>query len=89
MARKGNQDRGLFERPKDSGIWWVRYMGPDRGEHAERAGTKSEARALYMRRKTEIAAGTWTAPYGHGAHAANGSRRAASSKGMVAPRTRG
>jgi len=40
----------------------VRYMGPDRREHAERAGTKSEARALYMRRKTEIAAGTWTAP---------------------------
>jgi len=83
MARKGNQDRGLFERPKDSGIWWVRYMGPDRREHAERGGTKSEARALYMRRKTEIAAGTWTAPYGHGAHAANGSRRAASSKGIA------
>jgi hypothetical protein len=66
MARKGNQDRGLFERPKRSDIWWVRYVGPDRREHMERGGTKTEARALLARRQTEIADGTWHAPYGHG-----------------------
>jgi len=78
MARKGNQDRGLFERPKHSGLWWIRYVGPDRREHFERGGTKTEARALLARRKTEIADGTWRAPYGHGAHAVNGERRRAS-----------
>jgi len=25
MARK---ERGIFERPKESGIWWVRYAQP-------------------------------------------------------------
>jgi hypothetical protein len=71
MARKGNQDRGLYEQPKGASIWWIRYVGPDRGEHRERGGNKSEARALLARRKTEIADGTWHAPYGHGIHAAN------------------
>ncbi len=43
MARKGNQDRGLYERPEGSGIWWIRYVEPDRAEHRERGGTKTEA----------------------------------------------
>ncbi len=72
MARKGNQDRGLFERPKDSGIWWINYVGPDRREHVERGGTKTDARALLARRKTEIADATWQAPYGHGSHPVKG-----------------
>jgi len=74
MARKGNRDRGLFERPKRSDIWWVRYVGPDRREHMERGGNKTETRALLARRQTEIADGTWRPPYGHGIHAANRSR---------------
>ena len=44
----------------------------------ERGGTKTEARGLLARRKTEIADGTWQAPYGHGMHAADGERRPAS-----------
>ena len=74
MARKGNQDRGLYEWQKGSDVWWIRYVGPDRHEHRERGGTKRKARALLARRKTEIADGTWQAPYGHGIHAANRSR---------------
>src|SRR5271168_2655402 len=74
MARKGGQDRGLLERPKGSGVWWVRYVGPDRREHMERAGQKTIARGLLARRQTEIADGTWRSPYGHGIHAANRSR---------------
>jgi integrase len=83
MAREGGKDRGLFERPKDSGIWWLRYVGPDRREHAERGGSKTDARVLYMRRKTEIQTGTWMAPYGHGAHVVNGSRRPASGETLT------
>ena len=79
MARKGNQDRGLFERPKHSGLWWIRYVGPDRREHFERGGTKTEARALLARRKTEIADGTWRPPYGHGISAVNRAHRPADS----------
>jgi hypothetical protein len=58
MARKDGKDRGLFERPADSGVYWIRYAGPDGREHMEHGGTKSEARALYMRRRTEIHEGT-------------------------------
>ena len=62
MARKGRQDRGLFERLAHSGVYWIRYAGPDGREHMEHGGTKSEARALYMRRRTEIHDGTWKSP---------------------------
>ncbi len=62
MSRKGRKDRGLFERPAGSGTYWIRYAGSDGREHMERGGTKSEARALYMRRRTEIHDGTWQSP---------------------------
>ncbi len=83
MARLGGKDRGLFERPKGSGIWWINYVGSDRREHREYGGQKTEARALLARRKTEIADGVWQAPYGHGAHVANGSRRPASNETLT------
>jgi integrase len=59
MARKGRRDRGLFEYPKRSGIWWIRYYDGDHHEHSEKGGNKSEARALLERRKSEVALGTW------------------------------
>ena len=62
MAREGGKDRGLFERPKDSDVYWIRYAGPDGREHMEHGGNKTEARALYMRRQTEIKDGTWLSP---------------------------
>jgi hypothetical protein len=62
MARTNSKDRGLLERVGGSGVFWIRYAGPDGREHMERGGTKSEARALYMRRRTEIRDGTWKSP---------------------------
>ena len=62
MARKNRRDRGLFERSAGSGVFWIRYAGPDGREHMEQGGTKSDARALYMRRRTEIHDGTWKSP---------------------------
>ena len=54
MARMGSKDRGLFERPKHSGIWWVRYCDVDGVEHREKAGPKGLARKIYEKRKTEV-----------------------------------
>ena len=62
MARRNGKDRGLFERPMGSGIWWIHYHDANGRKHREKGGNKTEARALYMRRKTEIRAGMWTAP---------------------------
>ncbi len=49
--------RGIFERPKDSGVWWVRYADAHGREHREKAGTKGMALALYRKRKTEALEG--------------------------------
>lgn len=54
MARKGSKDRGLFERPKGSGVWWIRYHDATGQERRERIGSKALARKLYEKRKTEI-----------------------------------
>lgn len=59
MAHKGGRDRGLYERPKNSGIWWISYVHRDHHHHREKGGNKTEARALLERRKTEARDGTW------------------------------
>ncbi len=57
MARTGGKDRGLFERPTGSGIWWIRYCDASGREHREKAGSKTTARRLYEKRKTEVREG--------------------------------
>ena len=57
MARQGGRDRGLFERPTGSGVWWIRYHDADGTERRERVGSKGLARKRYMQCKTEIAEG--------------------------------
>jgi integrase len=48
--------RGVFERPKGSGIWWVCYF--DKGQkRREKVGRRSDAIALYQKRKADIRAG--------------------------------
>lgn len=54
MARPDGKDRGLFERPKDSGVWWIRYSDSLGQEHREKVGPKSMARKRYEQRKTEV-----------------------------------
>lgn len=56
MARKGGQDRGVYEHPKGSGTWWILYY--DFGKrHREKVGTKAQARVRYRQRKEEIRQG--------------------------------
>ena len=48
-------DRGLFERPAASGVWWIRYHDESGREHREKVGPKALARRVYQKRKTEVA----------------------------------
>jgi integrase len=54
MSRKDGKDRGLFERPAGSGIWWIRYTDGEGQEHREKVGSKELARSIYQQRKTEV-----------------------------------
>lgn len=57
MARKGGKDRGLFERPKGSDIWWICYADSQGKKRREKAGMKRAAQALYTKRKRETREG--------------------------------
>jgi integrase len=47
---------GVWEKEPDSGIWWIRYR--ENGFlHREKVGRKSDALALYQKRKNEIRMG--------------------------------
>jgi len=52
--RRASTDRGLFERPRGSGVWWARYHDEHGREHRERVGPKALARKVYAKRKTEV-----------------------------------
>lgn len=44
--------RGIFERPAGSGCWWVNYHANGK-RHREKVGRKSDAIALYQKRKAD------------------------------------
>ncbi len=52
---RGAKSRGLFERPKGSGVWWVRYADEHGRMHREKVGRKALALKVYQKRKNEIA----------------------------------
>ncbi|GMU51062.1 MAG: hypothetical protein AMXMBFR33_02080 [Candidatus Xenobia bacterium] len=53
MARPGGKDRGLYEHPKGSAIWWVCWFDKDGKRNRQKAGTKANARLLYAKRQAE------------------------------------
>ena len=57
MARVTKKQRGVFERPKGSGIWWICYFDQYGRKHREKVGMKSAAINVYHQRKTEIRQG--------------------------------
>ena len=44
--------RGVYEHPLGSGVWWVNYYAEGK-RHREKAGRKSDAVALYQKRKAD------------------------------------
>jgi len=57
IRANGSKTRGIFERPKSSGVWWARYCDQYGRLHRERVGAKGLAQQVYQRRKTEIRQG--------------------------------
>lgn len=54
--------RGIFERPKGSGIWWISYWDAAGKWHREKVGRRSVALEAYHTRKREIREGRFIAP---------------------------
>lgn len=55
--RKPPKVRGIFERPKASGLWWVRYSDASGREHREKAGTRGMALDMLAKRRAARLAG--------------------------------
>ena len=52
MARQNGKDKGLYEQPKGSGVWWViTYVNGIRKRW--KVGSKTAAKAFYQKIKTE------------------------------------
>jgi integrase len=49
--------RGVFEKVKGSGVWWIRYYDADGCKRREKAGTKAVAIKLYIKRKQQVLEG--------------------------------
>lgn len=61
MARQDRKDRGLFERPRGSGRWWIRYCVDGR-DVRRFVGNKTEARNEYDTIKARQRAGDSVVP---------------------------
>jgi integrase len=48
--------RGIYEKPKGSGVWWIHYYAAGK-RHREKVGRKSAAIDLYQVRKADALAG--------------------------------
>ena len=49
--------KGLYEKLKGSGVWWIRYADEDGTIKRELAGTKANASRLYHNRKSAVLEG--------------------------------
>ena len=57
MARIAKKQRGIFERPKGSGVWWSCFHDQFGQKHRECVGIRSVAIEIYQQRKTEVRLG--------------------------------
>jgi len=55
--RKPPKVRGIFERPKGSDLWWIRYTDAGGRERREKAGARGMALSLLAKRKAEVLQG--------------------------------
>jgi len=53
MARNEKKLRGIFEMPPDSGIFYIQYFDINGNRRREKAGRRSDAVTLLVKRKTE------------------------------------
>ena len=48
------KQRGVFEKERGSGVWWIRYFDQFGKKRREKAGSKSVAIKLYGKRKQQV-----------------------------------
>jgi site-specific recombinase XerD len=60
--RKEQNHRGCFQKPKSSGIWWIRYVDVDGKRKARCVGTFGDAVNAYEESKARIRRGFLAAP---------------------------
>ena len=58
MGRSGSRDRGVFEKPKGSNVWWVRYVWQGT-EVRRKIGRKTDAKNYYARVRAQILEGRY------------------------------
>ena len=51
------KQRGVFEKERGSGVWWIRYFDQFGKKRREKAGSKSVAIKLYGKRKQQVLEG--------------------------------
>jgi site-specific recombinase XerD len=54
--------RGIFEKPKGSGIYWINYYDSNGVRHREKIGKQSVAEQAYMQRREEVREGRFVEP---------------------------
>jgi integrase len=52
--RNRKRTRGVYEKKKGSGVWWICYFDEHGRRHREMVGTKALARDAYQKRKNEV-----------------------------------
>jgi integrase len=52
-----SKHRGVYERELGSGVWWIHYFDAEGRRRREKVGRRSDAVALYMKRKADALAG--------------------------------
>lgn len=58
MSRRDDRKpRGIFERKKGAGVWWIRWADANGRLHREKIGPKNLAIAAYQARKTAVRQG--------------------------------
>lgn len=58
MAKSGGSDRGVFEKPAGSNVWWVRYTWQGK-EVRRKIGRKTDAKNYYARVRAQILEGRY------------------------------
>jgi integrase len=56
-VREEKKHRGVYEHPKESGVYWIHFYDAQGRRHREKCGRKSIAIARYQQRKTQIREG--------------------------------
>lgn len=54
--------RGVFERPKGSGVWWINYYDAGGARHREKVGRRKVAEQAYLQRRGEVREGKFAKP---------------------------